>query len=776
MNVATDMGLDTSKFTINGIKTGIENSEGGITTGISNLLELLTGPGSPVTETANVVGGDIGDGITSSMQKALSDSKKGIGGSKTKEVVKTELEKLQSMLEEEKYYGRLSLEEELKFYEDLKLIKGQSAEDYKKIDREVYRLVKDIYEGQLAYIEEVTKTETDAKEKREKLYEDYLKNQTSAIEESEKKLSELSKKYDTDRKDAQESARKKEAEAEKKYNEDYNKILENAEKERQKLREDYASKQKSINDKLLADIDAQNKAYEDAVKSRADSIYNAYSLFSKVDEDPEITGEELLENLRGQGAALSEWQQSLDALAKRGVGNALIEELQRLGPTSKAQIKALLELTDEQLTEYVGLFHGKYTFARVKAETELEGLRQNTLDTIKDLNRQAAIDLDDLANTFASSMADVNTKMYEELTTLKNTHTETMAEINAELTEKLTELQNTFDEKTSEINKDTAEKLSKLEEEYNKSLDSINKETDEKLEELKKTFTSTMKTIKDKTTAEMKELIKENEAKLKLLNEDTKALLEDIEGTYKKSGETVNSKMDESMKKLNTQTKGSLDTLNRSVSSKLNSAVNKFEDAGYNAAQGFANGIYKGIYLATEAAGSMASAAVQTTRTVLDERSPSRIFASIGQFASLGFANGILEYSSRASDAAETMANGPIAIVSEALANLMDDTDLDIWEPVIAPVLDLSNISSNNLEGLLGHNVDLAFRSARLAEDLIQNGSSKEVLGTTIINNFDLTGMTVRKESDIDQIATKLYQKQQSAQRGRGLRTVPTGR
>ena len=56
---------------------------------------------------------------------------------------------------------------------------------------------------------------------------------------------------------------------------------------------------KSINEKLLSDIDAQNKAYENAVKSRADAIYNSYSLFAAVEPDVEITGDELLKEFTG---------------------------------------------------------------------------------------------------------------------------------------------------------------------------------------------------------------------------------------------------------------------------------------------------------------------------------------------------------------------------------------------------------------------------------------------------------------------------------------------
>ena len=66
----------------------------------------------------------------------------------------------------------------------------------------------------------------------------------------------------------------------------------------------------------------------------------------------------------------------------------------------------------------------------------------------------------------------------------------------------------------------------------------------------------------------------------------------------------------------------------------------------------------------------------------------------------------------------------------------------------------------------------MLFRSSEIDQNRIGDNSTT----TTIVNQFDLTGLVVRAETDIDAIASKLYQKQQVAQRGRGMRTVPMGR
>ena len=783
LDTAKNLGVDTGKLSIKGITDEIANGDGAVTTGVTNLLDLLkSGKVSDLAESAGVnLGGEVGAGIGNSMtdgvRDTLSNSSTGIGGSKTKEVVKSELEKLQAVLEEGKYYGTLSLEEELKAYEALRLVKGQTAEEYKRIDREVYRLVKEIYEAQLSYIEEVTNAEADAAKQREDLYADYLKNKETLTRESEEKLADLRMKYEKDMASANEQARKRIQDEDKNYHNNYNNIMQRAEEDRIKAREEYASKQKSINAKLLQDIDAQNKAYENAVKSRADAIYNSYNLFSKVEEDPEVTGEELLGNLRDQGAALSEWQQSLDALKGRGVGAALIEELQQMGPSTKAQIKALMTLTDEQLNEYVTLFQGKYAFARTKAEAELQGLKADTKQAIQDLNTQAGIDLQNLELEFRDTMSNINIQMSSDLSDLKSAYDTTISEINSELRNKLGELRMEFENSTAEVNSDTREKLAQMEEDYSKSLAAINTDTEKKLDDLKKQFTTTMRTINGLTEEEFKKLIGENKTKLDLLNKDTAALLNTVKTSYDQTGTSIVTSFGTNMQQLNNNTNSSLGAFNQNIRTSLDSAVIGFELAGYYAAVGFARGISSGSYMAVSAAQVLARQAVNAARAILDENSPSKVFHGIGKFVSLGFANGITDYADKAEDASMKMASGPIAAVSKALAELGSESD--VWEPVISPVLDLSNIRNSNLDNILGlgKGIGLAFGSSRYAAETIQNGSAERQPESVIIQNtFNMPDMVVRKESDIDLIATKLNQKQQTAQRSRGVRTLPTGR
>ena len=140
----------------------------------------------------------------------------------------------------------------------------------------------------------------------------------------------------------------------------------------------------------------------------------------------------------------------MEALRARGVSEALIEELQAMGPSSKAQIKALLTLTDAQLDEYVSLFQGKYAFAQTQAEAELVGLRESTNENIRKLISDAGTELADLETTFQTTMSNIDQQCSSDLNDLAQTYSQKLAEINSDLESKLAQAQQTLAENTQQ--------------------------------------------------------------------------------------------------------------------------------------------------------------------------------------------------------------------------------------------------------------------------------------------------------------------------------------
>ena len=210
-------------------------------------------------------------------------------------------------------------------------------------------------------------------------------------------------------------------EADKTYKSDSEKIWKEYDEKRIEMEEEKAAKIKEINEKLQSDIKAADKKYSDAVNSRTKSLYSAYGLFDEVKKKETVNSSSLMKNLQDQVDEFEDWKKTLDSLSARGLNESLIEELQEMGPSAIAEIKALSSMSDSQLQQYATLWSTKHRLAKDKAIEELEDLRIETDTEIKRLKKTAEKDLNEYNESW-------NTKMYE----LKNSTTQSLIDLRTE--------------------------------------------------------------------------------------------------------------------------------------------------------------------------------------------------------------------------------------------------------------------------------------------------------------------------------------------------------
>ena len=335
-------------------------------------------------------------------------------------------------IEEEKFYNRLSTQEELEAYERMQKRYLEGSEERKKIDREIYtlrnQLVDESYQNSMDWIEE------------EKYY-----NRISLADElaAYKRVQSRYVKGTDERKKMDREVYRLEQEiyeAQKQYISDVQKVQTEANQKRLDLEEEYADKVKSINDKLAQDIKSLNDQYENSLNSRANSLYKSYGLFDEVKEREEVSGETLMKNLTDQVKEFGEWQDILDSLSARGLDSELVSELQEMGPSAIAQIKALNSMSDSELETYAALWSIKHAQAREQAVGELEGLRIETQNSIAQLRVEAAQELEDYRTVWQEKMNQVT------------------IDANAELEQ----LRKDFGEKVGLIKKDTEEETQEM--------------------------------------------------------------------------------------------------------------------------------------------------------------------------------------------------------------------------------------------------------------------------------------------------------------------------
>lgn len=186
----------------------------------------------------------------------------------------------------------------------------------------------------------------------------------------------------------------------------------------------------------------------------------------------------------------------------------------------------------------------------------------------------------------------------------------------------------------------------------------------------------------------------------------------------------------------------------------VNSSAGGMSSAGYNVGRaitdGMANGVRSGQNNVTNAARQVAQSALNASKATLGVRSPSREYFKIGGFQSEGQALGMLDGMSMVTNAAEDLGKGAIKALQNSLSGYGAATMLDVdMEPVIRPVIDLSNIKagSDYINGMFNNphldvegmrnNANETRSAIQQTEELQYESASEEVapIQFTQINN-----------------------------------------
>lgn len=189
--------------------------------------------------------------------------------------------------------------------------------------------------------------------------------------------------------------------------------------QRKELDEEYAENSKDINEDLSKNIQDLQDAYHDAVQSRKQDILSSMNLFESWDASG-YDSDTLLYNLKTQVAGLALWEQQLEELGKKGLSDALMEELSAMGPDAAANIYSLNQMSAEQLDEYNKLWEQKNTLAHSQALKDNEDLLKETNSEIINLRTEAQAELNALNADYRAALQELNTGISSELRNLVN--------------------------------------------------------------------------------------------------------------------------------------------------------------------------------------------------------------------------------------------------------------------------------------------------------------------------------------------------------------------
>ena len=357
-------------------------------------------------------------------------------------------------IETEKDYNRLDTKGELEAWERVQARYEDGSEERIEIDKKIYDLKHELIDGNIDALED----EIEANKRLIATLEEGSVAWSNAVKEGEylKKLLDdanyqNSMDWIQDQEDRGEYSLadklawntrmlnkygKRDKETRKKYEKEIyatQKEIYNAYKDFlddcQNVKDDYVEKEKELNEKLEQDIKELEDNYSDTLDSRIQSLYNAYGLFDKVEQKGKTSVSELTKNLQDQVAEFEDWDDTLQQLSKRGLNQALIEELQEMGPSAIANIRGLNSMTDAQLSQYANLWAEKHKEATDRATDELTDLRKETNSQIKELKTTYNSDLDELKKDTDEKLSELKDAFLKNIGAIKDDTEEKFQEI-----------------------------------------------------------------------------------------------------------------------------------------------------------------------------------------------------------------------------------------------------------------------------------------------------------------------------------------------------------
>lgn len=209
--------------------------------------------------------------------------------------------------------------------------------------------------------------------------------------------------------------------------------------------------------------------------------------------------------------------------------------------------------------------------------------------------------------------------------------------------------------------------------------------------------------------------------------------------------------------------KAAVNNVVSSATSGLRNYYSDFYSAGSYVAQGFANGISAGTYAAAAKASAMAKAAADAAKKQLDEHSPSKVFYKIGDFAGQGFINALDDSINSSYRSGREMAKASINGLSRALGGINEVTDDIDANPVIRPVVDLSDVQlgASLISSLLNDSNTVGIKAKQIGNivNRRQNGVNNDIVSAIkdlkkAVNNvggttYNVNGITYDDGSNV---------------------------
>lgn len=141
----------------------------------------------------------------------------------------------------------------------------------------------------------------------------------------------------------------------------------------------------NITEETQQKINELVESYSSAVSERTDQIAGSLDIFKEFQQDSEVTAQSLMDNMQSNLDAMTTWSDGLGYLVGQDIDEGLIQKLRDAGPASANEIRAMCEMSDEQLQTYSDMYTQYYGKAAENAQTEMSGMLKDNAAKIQEL-------------------------------------------------------------------------------------------------------------------------------------------------------------------------------------------------------------------------------------------------------------------------------------------------------------------------------------------------------------------------------------------------------
>ena len=121
----------------------------------------------------------------------------------------------------------------------------------------------------------------------------------------------------------------------------------------------------TITDQLKSKV---TSIYSDVRDTVEQAISSNFNIFEKFDKETELTGDELLENMKSRLHGTREWQAGISELIGKGLNEGLAKKLMAEGTASYDKVKAMLEWSESEIDKANSYFEQSLTIAAEVAD------------------------------------------------------------------------------------------------------------------------------------------------------------------------------------------------------------------------------------------------------------------------------------------------------------------------------------------------------------------------------------------------------------------------